>query len=797
MTPERIRDIWGARTPYAPGERWPARVDEHLLEGVRAEDVQRWVPGACLLCSNGCGLEVGVADGQIVGVRGLATDRVNHGRLGPKGLYGWQGQLRDRLTTPLLRRGGELVATDWETAMTAVTDRSRTLLDQHGPLSHAFYTSGQLTIEEYYTLAVIGKAGIGTPHMDGNTRLCTATAAAAFQESFGTDGQPGSYTDIDHCDALFLFGHNVAETQTVLWSRMLDRLDGPEPPRLVCVDPRRTKVAERATVHLPLRNGTNLALMNALVRELLVTGAVDTEYVAAHTIGIDGLEQVVAEATPQWAAEICGVPADDIRAAAEIFATSQRVVSTCSMGFYQSHQATAAACQVNNLHLLRGMLGRPGAGILQMNGQPSAQNNREAGCGAAMPGFRNWDNPEHIDQLARLWNVEPDVIPHRAAPTNANAIFRYAEQGSIGFLWIAGTNPAVSMPDLARIRATLAGEQCFVVVSDAYRTETTELADVVLPAALWAEKTGTFTNVDRTVHLQEQAVEPPGQARSDLAIWVDYARRLGLADKDGHPLPAWDTPEAAFEGWKACSAGRPCDYSGLSHALLHERGGMQWPVTARTPHGRERLYTDARFGTEADFCQSYGHDLVTGAPTTRTAYLAARADGRAILKGAPYQPAFETPDETYPLRLTTGRTAYHWHTRTKTRRAPELQQAAPSMWVELSEQDAAALGIAEGDVVRVTSRRGHIDAPARIAGIRPGVVFAPWHYGSEAATAANELTLAAWDPVSKQPEFKVAAVSVHRLRGGDGPAPAPLWTASAPVSGTGTGPAPGTGTGGR
>lgn len=781
MSTDRIADIWGARTPHPGGTPWEERIDAHLIDGVDGADVERWVRSACLLCSNGCGLEIAVADGRIVGVRGRAEDRVNHGRLGPKGLYGWQGEQHGRLTTPLIRRDGVLVETDWETAMSAVVDRSRALLRSDGPLSHAFYTSGQLMIEEYYTLAVIGKGGIGTPHMDGNTRLCTATAAAAFGETFGCDGQPGSYTDIDHCDALFLFGHNVAETQTVLWARMLDRLDGADPPRLVCVDPRRTNVAQRATVHLPIRNGTNLALMHALVHELIADDHVDADYIAAHTIGFDRLVEATRTTTPAWAAEICGVPAADIARAAEVFGTSDRVVSTCSMGFYQSHQATAAACQVNNLHLLRGMLGRPGAGILQMNGQPSAENNREAGCGPALPGFRNWQNPAHVRELAELWNVDPMTIPHQGPPTDANAIFRYAELGRIGFLWIAGTNPMVSMPDTERIRRILGGEQCFVVVSDGYRTETTELADVVLPAALWGEKTGTATNVDRTVHLFEQAVDPPGQARSDMAIWLDYARRLGLTDRDGAPLPAWDEPQAAFDAWTRCTAGRTVDYTGLSYALLHERGGMQWPCNADAPGGTERLYTDARFPTTPEACETFGHDLATGTAVSPMEFRVLAPGGRAILKAVPYEPAYEVPDEQFPLRLTTGRTVYHWHTRTKTKRAAELNDAAPAMWVELSEPDAARLGIAEGDIVEVSSRRGRIEAPARISHIREGVVFAPWHYGESPTTAANELTLDAWDPVSKQPEFKVAAVSVRRIRAGTGPAPAPTITASAPA----------------
>ena len=778
MRTDRIDDIWGSRAPHGPGSPWPARVDQYLVDGVAESDVDRWVRGACLLCSNGCGLEVAVSGGRMVGVRGVASDRVNHGRLGPKGLYGWLGQQRDRLTTPLVRRDGRLVPTDWETAMSLVVERSRTLLETRGPLGLGFFTSGQLMLEEYYALAMIAKGGIGTPHLDGNTRWCTATAATALSETFGSDGQPGSYTDVDDCDALFLYGHNVAETQTVLWSRMLDRLDGPNPPRLVCVDPRRTKVAERATVHLAVANGTNLALMNALVREVITRGYVDRAYVEAHTVGFDDLMETTADATPEWAGEVCGVEPDDIRRAAEIFGTSERVVSTCSMGVYQSHQATAAACAVNNLHLLRGMLGRPGAGILQMNGQPTAQNNRETGCSTALPGFRNWASARHVDELATLWNVDPATIPHWSAPTHGMQLFRYAEQGSIGFLWISATNPAVSMPDLARVRKILAGDQCFVVVSDAYLTETAALADVVLPAALWAEKTGTFTNVDRTVHLQDKAVDPPGDARSDLEIFLDYARRLGLHGRDGGPLPPFATPEDAFAAWKRASEGRPCDYSGLDYERLRAEGGTQWPCTAGAPDGTERLYASGVFPTDLASCQTYGHDLATGAPLDETAYRALAPEGRAVLKAVPFDAPYEDPDEQYPFRLTTGRTAFQFHTRTKTARSDPLDAAAPSMWFELAEPDALRLGVEEGDVVRVTSRRGAVEAPARVAALRQGVVFAPWHYGDH---AANELTLTAWDPVSKQPEYKVAAVTVERVAAGSGPAPAPLGTASAPV----------------
>ncbi|MFH9818231.1 molybdopterin oxidoreductase family protein [Streptomyces sp. NPDC017230] len=794
---DRIADVWGPRTPHGPGTVWPARVDQHLREGVSEADVERWVPSACVLCSNGCGCDIAVRDGAMVGVRGRATDVVNHGRLGPKGLYGswaWANS-RERLTRPLVREGGRLVESDWETAMSRIVEVSRRLLAEKGPLSHGFYTSGQLFLEEYYTLGVIGKGGLGTPHMDGNTRLCTATSAAAFKESFGTDGQPGSYTDIEHCDAVFLFGHNMAETQTVLWMRILDRTRAEDPPRIVCVDPRRTKVAEEAErtggVHLAPRVGTNLALMNGLTRELFANGWVDEEWVRRHTLGAGDLREAVEPYTPQEVARICEVDAEDVRRAARIFGESQRVLSTVLQGFYQSHQATAASVSVNNLHLLRGMIGRPGAGILQMNGQPTAQNTRECGADGDLPGFRNWDNPDHIRELARLWNVDELTIPHWAPPTHALQIFRYAEQGSIGWLWISATNPAVSMPESARIRKILRGGQCFTIVQDLFLTETAELADVVLPAAGWGEKTGCLTNVNRTVHLSQQAVDPPGEAKSDFDIFLMYADRMGFTDKEGAPLVKWRTPQEAFDAWRECTRGRPCDYTGLSYEKLSGPTGIPWPCNDAAPEGTDRLYADAVFHTDADTCETYGHDLLTGGTVTPTQYRAMAPGGRAFLKGAAYVPPHEDTSDAYPLLYTTGRTVYHFHTRTKTARSAHLNRAAPDAWVELSPPDATHLGVAEGDVVRVESPRGAIEVRARVGRVRPGAVFAPFHYGTwdladvtpdDDSRQANELTMTIWDPVSKQPYFKTAACRVRKVRDGDGPAPAPTTTASAPAT---------------
>src|SRR3569832_1097830 len=542
---DSISDIRGPRTGYHGC--WPQRVDTHTVE-----EPAEWVQSACVLSSNGCGMDIGVKEGRIVGVRGRAVDSVNHGRLGPKGLHGRQANhSADRLTTRLIRRDGRLQPASWDEAMSLVVRRSREAIQHYSASASGFYSTGQLFIEEYYTLGVIGKAGLGTPHMDGNTRLCTATAAAALKESFGADGQPGSYGDLDVTEAILHVGHNIAATQTVLWTRILDRLAGTRPPQLVVIDPRHTATARHAAVHLAPRVGSNVAVLNGLQHLLIANGRINPEFIAAHTLGFDEVKETVAQWPPERVQEVSGVPAAALRAAAAIIGNCNSLVSTVLQGVYQSMQATAAAVQVNNIHLLRGLIGTPGSGILQMNGQPTAQNNRECGADGALPGFRNWDNPEHVRELAALWNVEPSIIPLWAPPTHALQIFRFAETGALRLLWIIATNPAVSLPDLARIRRILANPDLFVIVQDAFPTETTALADVVLPAALWGEKTGTFTNVDRTVHLCCLAVVLSGSALAVLDIFLEYARRKDFRDKNGATLIKWHDPESAFEAWKA------------------------------------------------------------------------------------------------------------------------------------------------------------------------------------------------------------------------------------------------------
>ena len=553
----------------------------------------------------------------------------------------------------------------------------------------------------------------------------------------------------------------------------LDRLRGPDPPRSVVIDPRKTESAREAQVHLAIKPGTNLAVLNGLAQQLIENDRVDRAFVDLHTIGFDALEKTVSTYSPERVAEICGVAADDVRRAAEILGEAERLLTFVLQGVYQSHQATASACAANNINLLRGMIGKPGSGILQMNGQPTAQNTRETGCNGDLPGFRNWQNEAHVAELAQLWNVEPLQIPHWGPPTHAMEIFRYAEQGSIEFLWVSGTNPAVSLPELRRIRSILAKDSLFLVVSDAFLSETARLADVVLPAALWGEKTGTFTNTDRTVHLSEQAVSAPGEARSDMEMFLDYARRLDLRDRDGQPLVKWSNPEECFEAWKECTRGRPCDYTALSYEKLRGGSGIQWPCNDLAPDGSERLYEDLNFPTQPEVCEDYGHDIQTGASFSEADFKALAPQGRAVLKAAEWTPPHEWAGDEYPFALATGRTVYHFHTRTKTGRSPELQAAAPDAWVELSAGDAERLGVSDGQMLRISSPRGAVEVAARIGGPREGVVFIPFHYGywdegddagpDGRPRAANELTMTIWDPVSKQPQLKTAAVKVEKI----------------------------------
>lgn len=652
----------------------------------------------------------------------------------------------DRLQYPMIRKDGKLVRASWDEAMDLIVSKSKEIRERMTSHGIGFYTSGQLFLEEYYALAMIGKGGLSTLHMDGNTRLCTATAAAAMRESFGSDAQPGSYTDVDTTDCLFMVGHNVSATQTVLWTRMLDRLAGPNPPKLIVVDPRKSNTAKEATVHLAPRIGTNMAVLNGIQHLLFKNGWINEDYCKKHVVGLEELRQKVEKYTPELVEEYSNVPAKLLIEAAEIIGTTKSMLSTALQGVYQSNQATASACQVNNINLIRGLIGKPGCGVFQMNGQPTAQNNRETGCDGEFPGFRNNENKAQMQEIADIWDIDLERVPAWGQPTHIQSMLNFIEQGTIEMFWISGTNPLVSLPNLPRVRELLTKPSLFVVAQDIFMTETASVADVVLPAAQWGEKTGCFTNVDRTVHLSYKAVEPPGEAKSDLQIFLDYGKRMDFRNKHGGPLMPWTTPEEVFNEWRKMSKGRPCDYSGMSYELLTGGSGIQWPCNERYPLGKERLFDDGIFFTDIKVAQTFGHDMETGASLTEKEYVNLSPGGRAILKCADYIPALDPCDDEYPLQLSTGRRVYQFHTRTKTGRAKALRDVAPEAKVELNAVDAEKLGIQDGDQVIVKSRRGVVQLPCMISKIAPGQTFIPFHFGywdkakGSAAQAANELT---------------------------------------------------------
>ena len=723
----------------------------------------KWVHSACILCSNGCGLDIGVKDGKIVGVRGDPRHPVNFGHLGPKGENGWVANHSARRgTTPMLRRHkrAPLEPVGWPEAMAFFIDNFKAAWAQ-GRENLACYNSGQLTLEECYTLGKLWRGGLQSSNIDGNTRLCTATSATGLMANFGADGPVASYADIDKAQLLCLYGHNVAEVQTVLWERML-AAKRDNNARIIVADPRKTPtVLQGADLHLQLKAGTNVALMNGIIHLLIKNGWVDRDFVTAHTVGFDELDAVTRDYWPDKVAQICDIPKRDLETAAEWIGTTPRMVSTVLQGFYQSVEATASSSLVNTVHLLMAAIGKPGAGPLLMAGQPSAMSNREVGAGGSFPAYRNPHNEKHMRELCEHWNLDFDNF-HPEVPKDILLMMEMAERGEIEFMWVIGTNPLVSLPDQNRTRKIL--EQMFVVVQDPFMdAESVDIADLYLPAAMWGEKTGCVTNADRSVNLLLKAIEPPGQARSDFDIFIDVAERLELKDKDGGALVAFTAPGDAFNEWRKVSKGRPCDYSGMTYELILQNGAVRWPCNDAHPHGTERLYEDLVFWTGIDECESYGANFLTGNKHTRAEYEHIDPKGKAFLKPAQHrrQPNPTTP--AFPYLLITGRVVYHFHTRTKTGRSTALNSRAPQAYVEIHPRDAQALVISTGDKVEITSVHGRWEGPAMVVDtVRPGEVFVPFHYG-HGAQSANQHTWYARDVVSFQPQLKSSPVMVRRL----------------------------------
>lgn len=740
------------------------RIDINL--GIQGEP-DAWVHSVCILCSNGCGQDIAVKDGKIVGVRGAVDHPVNFGHLGPKGKHGWvANNSKRRGTTPMIRRTKDapLKPVSWQEAMEFFVEKFRDAWRQ-GHQNLACYNSGQLTLEEFYTLGKFWRGGLHSANIDGNTRLCTATSATALMASFGVDGPVASYVDVDQADLLCLYGHNVAEVQTVLWERMLAAKKN-NGGRIIVADPRKTPtVLQGADLHLQLRVGTNVALMNGIIHLLIARGWVQHEFVAQHTIGFEQLEAVVREYPPERVAEICDIPQEQLETAAEWIGTTPRMVSTVLQGFYQSVGATAATSLINTVHLLTGAIGKPGAGPLTMAGQPSAMCNRETGAGGSYPGYRNPHSEPQMRELCERWNLDYDTF-HPEVPKDILTMMEGAERGEIEFMWVIGTNPLVSLPDQNRSERIM--RRMFMVVQDPFvDAETVGLADIYFPAAMWGEKQGCFTNADRSVNLSQKAVDPPGDARSDFDIVVEIAARLGFEDKDGAPLIPFKEPRDAFEEWRKVSQGRPCDYSGMTYELILEMGAVRWPCNAQYPRGCERLYEDLKFWTDTDECETYGVDFLTGNATTRDDYVRHHSAGKAFLRPAHWHRPPNPTSDKYPFLLTTGRVVYHFHTRTKTARSHVLNEHVPQPYVEIHRDNAVQLEITTGDLVELTSANGRWEGVAMVVDtVRPGEVFVPFHYG-HGSQAANQHTWYSRDAVSQQPHLKSSPVAVRRVSFGE------------------------------
>ncbi|MFO0926998.1 MAG: nitrate reductase [Gemmataceae bacterium] len=693
----------------------------------------------CPYCGVGCRLEL---DGEVgpaptpLRIRGVADAPANRGRLCAKGaLLGDTVDTLDRLTLPMGRssRDAAFRPMSWDAAISGIASGFKQIIATHGPDAVAFYGSGQLDTEAAYLACKLFKGHLHTNNTDSNSRLCMASAVAGYRTSLGSDGPPCCYDDIDLADVLFLVGSNMAEAHPVLWDRVKAAKAARPGVTIIVADPRRTPTAKAADIHLPVRPGGDIALLNALCRLILSFGTLDEGFIANHTSGFAAFHKFLTE---QKLPELCaaaGLPQQLLVKVARQIAWAQSFLSFYCMGTNQSTVGTWKNNSLINLHLLTGQIGKPGAGPFSLTGQPNAMGGREAGLLAhQLPGYRFVDDADHRRDLERAWNQPAGSI--RPQPgLSAVEMFRALEKGTLKAIWIAGTNPLVSLPDLHQARRALARAE-LVVVSDAYHpTETTLAADVLLPAAQWGEKEWTSTSSERLVSHSPKLFEPPGAALPDWQILARVGRAMGFRGFD------FTASAEVWEEFRALTTGRPCDMTGITARRLRTERHLYWPCPDEAHQGSPRRYLDQVFPTP---------------------------DGRARFLPRPHQPAREQPDHEFPFVLTTGRLYAHWHTLTRTGKVEKLVRREPTPFVELHPTDADRLGVADGDLVQISSRRGTIQLPARRTDtVAVGQVFLPFHWGDQYApgNAVNYLTLSATDPVSKQPELKFCAVAVEKV----------------------------------
>ena len=687
----------------------------HMAETRIAET---WVATTCGYCSVGCGMLVGVKDGKAVAVRGDAAHAVNAGKLCPKGLS--EHHILDapgRARQPLLRKNGALVPVSWDEALDTLVERFTSVQARHGKNSLGVIGTGQLLTEEFYTLGKLVQLGFGTSNHDGNTTLCMASAVSGYKLSFGSDGPPGNYADLEQADVILLIGANIADNHPIL----CHRLEKNKNRTLIVADPRVTKTAMMADLHLPVKPRSDIALINGIAHILIREGLVDEEYIANHTEGFTAFADFVADYTPERVAEVTGLSEAVIVKTALLFGNARAAFIGWTMGVNHSTQGAVTVAAINNLCLITGNIGRVGAGPFSITGQCNAMGTRESGFTASLPGYRKYENAEHRQELADLWGIDAGRIPQARGLAYPD-IIEAAVAGKIKALWFIATNPAVSFPNYHVLEQALRAVDFLVVQDGFHPTPTSDFAHLVLPAAIWGEKEGTYTNSERRVSKVNRIVTPPGEAHADFDIFLAIADRLGVREE---LYPGWTTTLDAFKEWQRISKGRLCDYSGFTWDEIEAEGGMQW--------GGERLYRDGVFPT---------------------------ASGRAQLHLVPCLPFSEQPNDEYPFILNTGRTVEHWHTRTKTGAVAMLHNMTPNAWLEMNPIDAKALRLTTHDKVTVISRRSQVSGvELRITGIvAPGQIFMPFHFYE---TNSNLVTLGDFDPISREPNFKQCAVRVQ------------------------------------
>ncbi len=691
---------------------------------------ERWVNSTCGYCSVGCGMQLGVRGDKVVSVRGNPWHPVSQGKLCPKGLaehYAIDSESRAKF--PLLRKNGKLTRVSWNEALDTMVEKFRAVQQKYGPESLGVISTGQLVTEEFYTLGKLVQLGFGTRNYDGNTTLCMATAVAGYKRSFGSDGPPGAYEDLEHADVILLIGANLAENHPILCAR----LEANAKKTLIVADPRVTKTAMMADVYLPVKPRSDLALINAILRIIIDEELYDERYVAQHTTGFEELRTSLEPYTLEYASELTGLPPEQIRRVAMLYAKAKAAFIGWTMGVNHSTKGTETVNAINNLALITRNIGRTGASPFSITGQCNAVGTRESGFTSSLPGYRKFESEQDREEIAELWGVPVERIPAKRGLAYPD-IVEACVAGKIRALWILGTNPLVSFPNIDVLKQGLENLDFLVVQDGFHPTPTTELADLVLPAAIWGEKEGTYTNSERRVSKVNAAVAPPGEARSDFDIFLAVADRLGCKEE---LYPGWSTPADAFNEWRRISAGRLCDYSGMDYEAIESLGGIQWPYPAGSTESADaarRLYGDGVFQTE---------------------------DGRAKLLPTQWTPFPEQPTSEFPFVLNTGRTVEHWHTRTKTGGISILQRMSPRAWLEMNPIDADRLKLKPHDRVEVVSARGRVSkVELRITEIvAPGQVFLPFHF---AETNANQITQSAFDPISREPNYKQCAVRVEK-----------------------------------